>query len=611
MDKDIYSFVTSSETAYSTIPVPIVDNYEWHMAKHVKLTTLYLNSQFESGNVDMKPFFNIVLPAVLVQHRSVAFRLNEIKFFIDNENAYYKAFLVDKFHEKWARENDLSEFLSEMTETYTDYGGVLIKKTKNSAPRVIPFQGLAFVDQTDILSGVICEKHFYTPDELKEMEAVHWGDEAYGATSTIDDLIELAREDVSKGSTQVAGRKGNSNSSHIEVYELHGIMPDKWLYDEEDKEYSATGFCRQMQVIAYYKDKDSNKQGITLFKGREKKQIYKFFKRDAIYGRALGRGAVEELFDSQVWTNYSAIQMKDMLDIASKVIFETTDGKFANRNKTINMEQGEILTIADGKRIAQINTTPVNIKLFEESVASWTAHAKEIASSFNPFSATGAAKISAQLGQMLQKQASAIHEYRKQKIGGIFLPKVYKDWILPQIVKEIDNGKDFSSLLSMDEMESVGEAVCNSVVNEYVKNHILNGGMILDGEVDDMKNFAKQKFYKKGNQKFLKILAKELSDVPIDMIVNITQEEFIGAAVAEQLSTIFAQLVPVLSGNPQFFVQNPAMAKIFNDILESSGLDPSKYDLAAASAPQPAPAQNPSPTPALPAKVAPSPAPTP
>ena len=577
--KDIFDFIKSQENNYNNVPIPIVENWEWHMARHVKLTTLYMNSQYETGNSDLKPFKNIVLPALNVQHRSVTFNIKDIKFFIDDKDEYYKAFLVRKFHEKWARENGLANFLDEMTEQYSDYGGTLIKRTKNSVPIVIPFQQLAFCDQTDIISGPICEKHQYTPDGLKEMEKFHWGDSKYGATATVDDVIRLALEQ--KTTTQVQGRIIQTPSKYIEVYELHGVLPARWLLNIEDdpEEVGISDYERQVQIVAFYKDSNDNAQGVVLFKGKEKDNRYKLYKRDPIYGRALGRGGVEELFESQVWVNYSEIAQKEMLDQASKIIYQTSDTSYATRNQTNDVENGQILITAEGKQINQVNTSPVNLVAFEKAIAEWDAKAKEISSSFNPFA--GSSRLSAQMGALLQKQASSLHDYRKGKIGGSFLPEVYKDWILPEMVKEMSNEQEFSSNLSLDEMNMVAESVINCTINDHIKNKILQGFVIQPGEIETLQQEYKKTFMKSGSQKFFSLIQGEMKDIPIEMIVDVTGEEMIGSAVAETLSTIFSELVPVLGRNPQFFQQNPAMAKIFQDIIASSGLNPMNYDLLA------------------------------
>lgn len=567
---DIFSYIKSQENAYLYIPVPIVDNYEWHMARHVKLTTLYLNSRYETGDQDNKPFRNIILPKINLEHRAVEFAVKEIDFFIDDSEEYYKSFLVRKYHEKWARVNDLAGFLDDMSEQYTDYGGTLVEKAKDAVPVVVPFQQLAFCDQTDIMSGPICKKLQFTPDKLKEMEAKGWG--KFG--TSIDELIALATNQ--KTSTQINNRIIETPNKYIEVYDLYGILPAKYLIDDEDKnvQVNESDYICQLQVVAFYKDSKGDRQGVTLFKGKAKPGRYKFFKRDAIYGRALGRGGVEELFEPQVWVNYSEIQKKELLDQASKLIYQTDDGSFHTRNNLSNVDNGEILITADGKTVSQINTVPINITAFDNALAAWDQTAKEISASFD--SITGDNSKSGtpfRLGLLQNQEAHSLHQYRKGKIGGQFLPEIYRDWIIPEIRDDLSSGdSEFMATLSLEEMQAIADQVVTATVNKAIIQKVLSGNILEYGEIDTLATTYKELFFKKGNKKFMKIFKDELKDLPIDIEVNVTGEEKNKALMAEKMGAVFSQIAQ----NPGL-LDDPRMSKLFNEILEASGLSPLAY----------------------------------
>ena len=567
---DIFSYIKSQENSYNTIPVPIVDNYEWNMAKHVKLTTLYLNSRYETGDQDNKPFKNIILPKINLEHRAVEFAVKEIDFFVDDADQYYKSFLVRKYHEKWARVNDLAGFLDEMTEQYTDYGGTLVEKIKSAVPNVVPFQELAFCDQTSILSGPICKKLQYTPDKLKEMEAKGWG--KFG--TTIDELLALALNQ--KTTTQVNGRTIETPSKYVEVYDLYGVLPAKYLYDAEDENVTVAehDYVNQQQVIAFYRDHTGEKQGVTLFKGKAKKGRYKFYKRDPIFGRALGRGGVEELFEPQVWVNYSEIQKKELLDQASKMIYQTTDGQFHVRNNLSLVEQGEVFVVKDGSTLNQVNTTPINITAFENALASWDMTAKEIAAAYDSMSgADSKAGTPFRLGLLQNQEAHSLHQYRKGKLGGQFLPEIYRDWIIPEIQRDLASGdSQFMANLSLEEMQAIADQVVTSTVNRAIVQKILSGNILDYGEVDAMKESYKEIFFRKGNKKFFKIFKDELQGLPIDIEVNVTGEEKNKALMAEKMGAVFSQIAQ----NPAL-LDDPRMSKLFNEILEASGLSPLAY----------------------------------
>lgn len=580
---DIFSYIKSQENSYNTIPVPIVDNYEWNMAKHVKLTTLYLNSRYETGDQDNKPFKQIILPKINLEHRAVEFAVKEIDFFIDDPDEYYKSFLVRKFHEKWARANDLAGFLDEMTEQYTDFGGTLVEKIKSAVPNVVQFQELAFVDQTNILSGPICKKLQYTPDKLKEMESKGWG--TFG--TTIDELIALAQN--TKTTTQVNGRTIDTPMKYIEVYDLYGVLPTKYLYNAEDEnvQVSENEYVCQQQVIAFYKDHTGERQGVILYRGKAKPGRYKFFKRDPIFGRALGRGGVEELFEPQVWVNYSEIQKKELLDQASKMIYQTTDGQFHTRNNLSLVEQGEVFVTKDGSTLNQVNTTPINITAFENALNAWDNTAKEISASFDTISgADNKSGTPFRLGLLLNQEAHSLHQYRKGKIGGQFLPEIYRDWVLPEIQKELSSGdSEFMANLSLEEMQAVADQVVTATVNKAIVQKILSGNILDYGEVEAMKETYKEIFFKKGNKKFFKIFQDELKDLPIDIEVNVTGEEKNKALMAEKMGAVFTQIA-----QNSALLDDPRMSKLFNEILESSGLSPLAYSTKKMpTAPTPAP----------------------
>lgn len=565
---DIFSYIKSEENRYNTIPVPVVENYEWSMAKHVKLTTLYLNSQYETGDQDNKPFKNIILPKINLEHRAVEFAVKEIDFFIDDAEEYYKSFLVRKYHEKWARINDLAGFLDEMTETYTDYGGVLVEKLKDAVPSVVKFQQLAFVDQTDIMTGPICKKLQFTPDGLKEMEAKGWG--KFG--TTVDELIALAMNQ--KTTTQVDGRTIETPNKYIEIYDLYGVLPAKYLIDDENIQVNEYDYVQQQQVVAFYKDPTGYRQGVTLYKGKARKGRYKFYKRDPIYGRALGRGGVEELFEPQVWVNYNEIQKKEMLDQASKIVFQTADSQFTTRNDTTNVEQGQVFVHADGKPATQMNVNIPNIVAFENALQAWDNTAKEISASFDTISgADNKSGTPFRLGLLLNQEAHSLHQYRKGKLGGQFLPEIYRDWIIPEIQIQLSSkDNEFMANLSLDEMQNVAEQVVTCTVNKAIVQKILGGNVIDYGEVDSMIATYKEIFFKGGNKKFFAIFKDELKGLPIDIEVNITGEEKNKALMAEKMGAVFTQIAQ----NPAL-LDDPRMAKLFNEILETSGLSPLAY----------------------------------
>lgn len=567
---DIYDLITTEETAFAQA-VPVSRNYSWSMLDHIQTTVNYKNSIYNTGKSDQKPFKNITRPLLNLQYRAEGFDVKDIVLFVDDHEAYFKSFLVKKFHEKWARENDIDTFIDEVVESYVDFGGVLVKNVGEKRPQVVPLQRLAFCDQTDILGGPICEKHNYSPEALEQ--------EGKGKWQNIDQVIALAEPERS-----VQGRQQDAKTpgKYIEVYEVHGLFPRYWLYDVDSEGkyygsyYDATDpkspqndLVRQVHICSFYTTKEGKKNGITLYKGIEKVSIYKVLLRDKIYGRALGLGGAEELFEPQVWTNYDEIHKKNMLDAASKIIFQTTDPAFATRNKILDMENLEIAVLLPNTRIEQVETTPVNLQLFEKSTAEWFEHARFMAGA--PEAITGENPSSGtpfKLQELITEEAHSLHEYRKGKIA-TFMDELYRDWIMPHISREIANGAVFLAELDLDELQAVTDAIVTFEANKLVKAKILNGETIDPVQVDAYKQQVRDIFTKGGNKKFIEILKGELADAPIEVELNIAGKQKSLSQMVDKLTNIFRTIV----ANPAI-LQSPAMAKLFNQILESSGLQP-------------------------------------
>src|SRR3990167_2447039 len=100
----IHDFITAEISAYDSTPITVADGWQWSMKEHVKLSTLYKNSRYATGNKDDKPFDNITLQILRLQYRTEGFDVKDIVVYVNNPKQYFKSFLIRKFHERWALE---------------------------------------------------------------------------------------------------------------------------------------------------------------------------------------------------------------------------------------------------------------------------------------------------------------------------------------------------------------------------------------------------------------------------------------------------------------------------------------------------------------------------
>lgn len=575
MAKDIFEYVKQEEAAYA-LPISIVDGWEWNMKEHVRLSLLYKNSQFSQGNDpktrDDKPFRNITRPILNVQYRTEGFDVKDIVLYIDNEDQYFKSFLVKKYHDRWAEEYEIDTFIDDVNEAKVDYGGALVRDVNKKCPENVPLETIAFCDQTNILSGPIGIKHFYSPDELQKFESVGWGNKNNGATITIEEAIILAKNE--KIPDKQDGKANRTPGKYIECYEVNGMLPESWY----KKDGNPDKYVRQMQILMFYTDKDGHKVGLTLYAGRAPEGTFKVFLRDKIHGRALGWGGVEELFDPQVWANYDEIVMKGLLDAATKVIVKTTDTTMKSRHPTglKDLDNLSIVELEEGKDAGVMDTTPRSIGLFEQAVSRWEDHARTLGSANDAvLGENSPSGTPFKLQALVTAQANGLHDYRRGKYA-TFIGRVYTDWVLPHLTKELLNGKKFLEELSLKELQAVADAVVENQVNGIIKEKILNGQEIVPADMDRVKTQLRSQFMKKGSRHFLEILKGEMQDAPVAVRVTVDGKQKDLDKITDKLVNIVRQIIAA----PQI-LNDPRMADLFNQIIEYSGLSPIDFGMSA------------------------------
>jgi hypothetical protein len=550
--KDVYSYILAEELAYKTRRIDVDEAWQWNMHEHVRRSFLMKNSKFFTGSNELgrRPYKNIIRPIVNVAYRSEGFDVKDIEPYVNDPEKYYKSYLIRKRHPYWAQRNGIDTFIDELVQSYVDYGLALVKNVGDVKPEVVPLQRLAFCDQRDVLAGPICERHDYSLDQLDAMRGT-WD------SAAIDHLIRAWHEETER------------ESGSIRVYELRGTLPTEWLADDEGSEDDS--FARQYHIVAYYKGEQGSKVGITLSSGRDAKPRYKALKRDEIFNRACGWGAVEELFEPQIWTNHSLVQIKEMLDVASLMVLQTQDPSFKN-NSVASLKKGQIITTTENSPVSQIRIEPVNMQHFRNAIAEWDDSARVTGSAsdpmlgLNPVSGTPLGST-----QIVTAQGEGMHKYRQGQVAS-FVAEIYRDWCLGFMVRDMNGGAKFIEELSLDELNDIAKQMATNHVNREVAKHILSDGELTNEQIAAFRDIQMSRYMENGTKKFHEIMKGELSGIEKDVLINVAGKQRDLAGDTTKLSNIFREIIV----NPQGFMEAmkiPAVAKTFNKILEFSGLD--------------------------------------
>lgn len=585
----IFSYIKSEENKFETEEITLGDNWSWNLRNHVQMIFHLKNGVFYTGeNNWLRAFKNVMEPVINLTLWTEDIELKDVTFFIENDDGKVLSFLVKKYHDEvYARENDLDLLFDELTESDVEYGGVLLQKGVK-VPEVLPLMSLAFCDQTDILGGPIGIKFYFSPDKLRGMSKYGWGEEKNGATISLEELCLLAGDQ--KSSASLSEEKNDVSGKTIEVYVVRGNLPEQYLKDNDNME----DHYNQLQVVAFYTDKEGKKQGVTLYRKKEEEGNLKFFTSKKVYQRALGRGVGETLLHPQIWTNFLTIHKTNLLESASKVPLQTDDPNFTNRNKIQDMENLEVAVLEEGKQIRRIDTAAVaNIQLYSNEINEWWSFAQTAGSANDPLMGKEATSGTTFRGQeRTVAQGQGLHNKRRGQRAK-FIEELYRDWIIPDIKKEILKGKKFLASLTNEELNWIAERLAIVESNQIIKDAILYKGKYVTKEQQDaLIEVRKQANLKKGNRQLVEILKGEFQDVEIKMGINIAGKQKDLAQLSDKLLSIFQFIFSNPAGFQQA-MQIPALAKSFENILEFGGMSIGDFSSLLNVQPQQQPMQQP------------------
>jgi hypothetical protein len=591
--KSIFEYVAAARDEYRTETIEVTSGYDFSQYETLRTIELYCNSRFTTGNTDElgreKPFYNITKFRVNVATRATDLDTKDVHIEAEGPGNYAQSFLLTLFNRNWIKKADFASFLNRMGHTRAKYGGVLVMKTEHGDElklHVVPWKD-AITDQVDIRSGPKVIRHAYTPAKLKEVaESTGW--------KNVDDAISTAKRSREANASQ-DGKENRTLGENIEVWEVHAVLPTAYLKDEADctaEDYAT--YSRQLHIVVLDESQkpETGDQaaitGVTLFAGTESEDPFKYLPWEEVDGRGLGVGPAEDTTEAQVWTNYSVKQKKDALDLAGKIIFQTADSSIAAKNILTDLENGSILTHAVNGPITQVNNVPASIPAFESVLKEWDLQAERVTST-SP-SLTGETLPSGtpfRLAALLNQESASMFVYRRQE-AGLFVQEIYRDWILPYLVKQIKKQTVLTAELSDEERDMLADLLSSNAAETAAKDSILSGAMFTQIDKDAVRASAKERELSAGKRRSF-TLPKDFFTDDFNVEVVTTGEQKNKAVVLETLYNVFS----VVAQNPQVLADE-TMRRLFNQLVETAGVSPALFKAGGTgtlSTPSPLPAQ--------------------
>jgi len=570
--KTIFELVREAEQRDKQGSVKTSKYVDFDLREDINTINAYLNSKHISGATDAKgrekPFFNIVNSAVNIWYRATDIDRKNIKIKAENPKQVILSFLFSILLQDWMKTSEFGKFLNIWGIALAKYLEVFVKFVEKDGElfcKVVPWDSL-IVDPENPTDCMKIERLYYTPAQLRKQ-------------NYDKDFVEELIDNTTTRKILDGGQNVDTNDGFITVYEVHGELPLSYLTDKEKDEDT---YVQQMQVISFQAKKDGQDgfDEYTLYSGREKDPYLFTTLLPSEDGALTLNGAVKNLFEAQWMVNHSAKQIKDQLDLASKLFFQTSDGNFVGQNALSSLDNGDILIHAQNQPLTQLNNQP-NIAAMQSFSQQWQAIGNQINGISEAM--TGATPPSGTAWRLqqavLQESHSLFELYTENK--GLFIEEMLRKWVIPHLRKKIDTSDEISAILDdyqikqIDMMYVPNEAIRR--VNQKIKDTILSGeiydptqqaGMIASSEQE-----LKQEMTQMGNQRFIKpdeietVTWKEvMKDIEGKLEIDITGESKDTQNVMQTLSTVLT----TIASNPAI-LQDPNAKMIFNKILEASG----------------------------------------
>lgn len=531
----------------------------------------YINSKHISGETDSmgreKPFFNIVTAAVNIWFRATDIDRKNIKIKATKSTDVFADFLATIHLQDWMRRDNFGAFLNEWGRTLARYGSAVVKFIESDGKlhsMVMPWNRL-IVDPVDFDNDVVIEVIELTPAQLKKRKGYD--------PEVVDELI-----DATKSRETIGKDKKDTKANFIKLYEVHGEMPLSYLTgkEEDEKEY-----VQQMHVVSFVASKKKGAyDDFCLVKGKESKHPYMITHLIKEDGRTQSIGAVEHLFEAQWMMNHTTKQIKDQLDLASKLIFQTSDGNFVGQNALNSIETGDIMIHAVNQPLTQLANSSHDITSLQNYGNQWKALGNEIVGTSESMMGNAAPSGTAwrQVEALLQESHSLFELMTENK--GLHLEEMLREYIIPHIKKKMDTSEEITATLDSYNLKKVDSKYTkvegDRRLARKIIDHIINTGEtpeVTEQMRQDEITGVQEELVPQGNQRFFKpsdvedITWKEFfKDLEWEIEVDITGEQKDNQADMATLSTVFQ----TLATNPGV-LENPKANLLFNKILTKTG----------------------------------------
>lgn len=535
----------------------------------------YLESKHISGEFDSqgreKPFFNVVLASRNIWFRATDLDRKNIRFKATKSTEILTQFVATAILQDWMRRENFGQFLNNWGLNMAGFNETIVEFVEQGS-RLIPSVlswNRTICDSIDFKNNPKIKIIELTEAQLRKNKSYN--------KAIVDKLCNALRNRENLQRQQ----KDVNNAKYIKLYEIHGEFSQA-TYNTAKGLTVKTGdsdiYFQQMHVISYLENKDNEDsyEDYTLFSGKEEDPHLLTALLPEIDGSIALRGAVKCLFDTQWMANHTVKAMKDQLDLASKLIFQTADTTFVGQNALSAIENGQILVHAVNMPLTQIQNNSHDIVSLETFGQMWKSLGNEIVGiseamlGKNPPSGTAWGQTRA----ILAESQSLFEIMTENK--GLYIEQMLRTYVIPFIKKQLKTSKEIATTLESYGIDKIDTAYIKQQAVKMMMNKdiesVLNGKQPTQDFAGAMQEVQGQ-MGAMGAQRFLKpsdipnkTWADIFNDFEWDIECDITGEDAPDKDDLETLTTV----LQTISQNPRV-LSDPNAKLIFNKILQIAG----------------------------------------
>lgn len=532
----IVDLVVKEITDFETSSINLSNNVTFSQYQTVQDNLTQQNKGFltklAQGQEDDRQSYDIVTPMVETGVVNIDLDANSILPYTDNSNYLAQEYFGQSLLKHFIKQTNIGQNINENEYDLLDNGNLVVRRVDNLAEIYRPVlpQNLYVIDQSarTLEDTTVIEKDVMNQTEVRTQ--TEWAN-----IDRVDKLCNISETEIPY--YEIYYRYGELSTCYIGnvMKEVHGIKYKEKEGDDRKYEQSLVVIAKPRTGA---KDEQGKQlKGIVVFAEKLKKEEFKITPKLKVVrykpyesvrlgkfnGRFWGEGYREIGRPYQNRANELGNQIRDVMKVASKLVFWSKDVRIAGKNVLSSIENGQILNASD---LQLLNNQFPNLSLFAEE---WNRNINECTKALKAFEvASGETLPSSTSATAINTQNIAVGKYHnfKRERYGLFLGTVFKRWVLPILLKDLNTEEAVEIMGDASYMETIVDAYLNGwLIENVVKMSALSGGVVTKQQAEQILAIKKEELLK--NPKlYAKMTEDFFKDVELYVGIDPTGESF-------------------------------------------------------------------------------------